>query len=126
MTFFVGEQPAGDEVAVSAAAPTPSTMSDQGAAEASTPPLLVLPGDKDPPALLVVRPPAAAAASRKEESAILKLKGLPYTTTEQQILEFFNGFNVSSVAFVYEPDGRPSGLVGGVARLAHLAPRDDP
>lgn len=35
----------------------------------------------------------------------------PYTTSEQQVLEFFSGYNVQEVAFVYEPDGRPSGLV---------------
>lgn len=37
----------------------------------------------------------------------------PYTTSEQQVLDFFAGYNVNEVAFVYEPDGRPSGLVGG-------------
>lgn len=45
-----------------------------------------------------------------EDSAVLKLKGLPYSTTEQQILDFFAGYEVQRVAFVYEPDGRPSGL----------------
>jgi hypothetical protein len=35
----------------------------------------------------------------------------PYTTSEQQVLDFFAGYNVNEVAFVYEPDGRPSGLV---------------
>jgi hypothetical protein len=60
---------------------------------------------------------APKASSSAAESAVLKLKGLPYITTEQQILEFFQGFNVSSVAFVYEPDGRPSGLVSGPSCL---------
>lgn len=41
---------------------------------------------------------------------MLKLKGLPYSTTEQQIFDFFSGFKMTKVAFVYEPDGRPSGL----------------
>jgi hypothetical protein len=27
------------------------------------------------------------------------------------VLDFFAGYNVNEVAFVYEPDGRPSGLV---------------
>jgi hypothetical protein len=45
------------------------------------------------------------------QSSCLKLKGLPYNTSEQQIYEFFEGFKVGKVAFVYEPDGRPSGLV---------------
>lgn len=51
--------------------------------------------------------------------------GLPYTTSEAQVLEFFAGYNVNEVAFVYEPDGRPSGLVSGLllartAQLQHL------
>lgn len=41
---------------------------------------------------------------------VLKLKGLPYSTTEQQIVEFFTGYQIKKIAFVYEPDGRPSGL----------------
>jgi hypothetical protein len=52
---------------------------------------------------------------RHEDSAVLKLKGLPYTTVEQQLLDFFKGYSVKKIAFVYEPDGRPSGLVS--ARL---------
>ena len=50
---------------------------------------------------------------RHEDSAVLKLKGLPYTTVEQQLLDFFKGYSVKQIAFVYEPDGRPSGLVSG-------------
>jgi hypothetical protein len=52
---------------------------------------------------------------RHEDSAVLKLKGLPYTTVEQQLLDFFKGFNVKKIAFVYEPDGRPSGLVSDIS-----------
>ncbi len=37
--------------------------------------------------------------------------GLPYNVTEEQIREFFSGFEISSIKFVHEPDGRPSGLV---------------
>jgi hypothetical protein len=38
--------------------------------------------------------------------------GLPYSTSEKDIIDFFGeGFSVTEVAFVYEPDGRPSGLV---------------
>jgi hypothetical protein len=55
----------------------------------------------------------AAAAPPAETSACLKLKGLPYAVSEAQIVEFFAGFAVKSVAFVFEPDGRPSGLVRG-------------
>jgi len=55
--------------------------------------------------------PASLGKRPQEESSVLKLKGLPYTATEQQILSFFEGFNLVRVAFVYEPDGRPSGLV---------------
>jgi len=52
----------------------------------------------------------ASVPKPSESSAILKLKGLPYSTTEQQILQFFGDFKVQCVRFVYEPDGRPSGL----------------
>lgn len=38
---------------------------------------------------------------------------LPYSTSEKDIVEFFAEYPVSEVAFVYEPDGRPSGLVSG-------------
>lgn len=60
--------------------------------------------------------PGAAVSSRPTcarhlaAAGVLKLKGLPYTTTEAEVRAFFDGFNVSNVQFVYEPDGRPSGL----------------
>ena len=54
---------------------------------------------------------AACELEAEEESAVLKLKGLPYATTIEEIYAFFAGFKVASVAFVLEPDGRPSGLV---------------
>jgi hypothetical protein len=60
---------------------------------------------------------------RHEDSAVLKLKGLPYTTAEQQLLEFFKGYNVKNIAFVYEPDGRPSGLVRPHASAPGHPPR---
>jgi hypothetical protein len=47
------------------------------------------------------------------DSKVLKLKGLPYSTSENDIHNFFSGFQLTDVAFVYEPDGRPSGLVSG-------------
>ena len=37
--------------------------------------------------------------------------GLPYSTTDQQVRDFFLGQNIKDVKFVFEPDGRPSGLV---------------
>lgn len=43
-------------------------------------------------------------------SCVLKLKGLPYSTTEQDVYNFFHGFRMRRVAFVLEADGRPSGL----------------
>lgn len=45
---------------------------------------------------------------------MLKLKGLPYSTTHQDVMNFFAGFRVRRVEFVLEADGRPSGLVSGI------------
>lgn len=60
-------------------------------------------------------PGSAGAASQiaqrpPETSAILKLKGLPYSATEDDIRGFFSPYELKTVSFVYEPDGRPSGL----------------
>lgn len=46
----------------------------------------------------------------------------PYSTSDKDIIDFFAEYTVIEVAFVYEPDGRPSGLVSNklsvsVARL---------
>ncbi|KAG1672723.1 hypothetical protein FOA52_005201 [Chlamydomonas sp. UWO 241] len=55
-----------------------------------------------------------------ESSAILKLKGLPYDTNEASVRSFFADYSLESVKFVYEPDGRPSGL-----GFAEFADRDE-
>lgn len=65
-------------------------------------------------------PPPVSAASARADSEVLKLKGLPYSATEEQIREFFRDFSVTRVAFVYEPDGRPSGLA-----FAEFATKED-
>ena len=49
-------------------------------------------------------------------SNVLKLKGLPYSTTKEQIFEFFSEYALLGVGFVYEPDGRASGLVSYFAK----------
>lgn len=75
------------------------------------------------PALTSPSKPQQAPAARRDsanDSRVLKLKGLPYTTSEQQVLDFFAGYNVNEVAFVYEPDGRPSGLA-----FAEFATREE-
>lgn len=46
---------------------------------------------------------------------------LPYSTSEKDIIDFFEGYPVLEVAFVYEPDGRPSGLVSTCDRLTQPA-----
>mmetsp|Transcript_28108 Transcript_28108/g.75907 ORF Transcript_28108/g.75907 Transcript_28108/m.75907 type:complete len:391 (+) Transcript_28108:35-1207(+) len=51
-----------------------------------------------------------SVGSARETSAVLKMKGLPYNTSQEQILDFFSGFAVKNISFVGEPDGRPSGL----------------
>eukprot|EP00983_Pelagomonas_calceolata_P031773 997062-Pelagomonas_calceolata.AAC.2 len=47
--------------------------------------------------------------------------GLPYNTSQEQILDFFSGFAVKNISFVGEPDGRPSGLVREKLILCALA-----
>lgn len=66
-------------------------------------------------------PPATRTRNEGgSDSRVLKLKGLPYSTSEKDIIDFFEGYPVSEVAFVYEPDGRPSGLA-----FAEFATRED-
>lgn len=55
-------------------------------------------------------PPRPASSSAASDSCVLKLKGLPYSTTRQEILDFFTGYQLRKVEFVFDPDGRPSGL----------------
>lgn len=51
--------------------------------------------------------------------------GLPYSTSEREIRDFFAGYEVKGIRFVFEPDGRPSGLVSTWAPPAchSLTPR---
>lgn len=51
--------------------------------------------------------------------------GLPYATTEQAIREFFSDLELASVRFVYEPDGRPSGLVSRPAKNRVVRPNSE-
>jgi len=44
------------------------------------------------------------------ESNVLKLKGLPFSATEQDLFAFFQGFGTQAVHLHYQPDGRPSGM----------------
>ncbi|GLC42385.1 hypothetical protein PLESTB_000652500 [Pleodorina starrii] len=55
-------------------------------------------------------PDIARQRQADQSSAILKLKGLPYSASEDDIRQFFAPYELKSVSFVYEPDGRPSGL----------------
>ncbi|EFJ47748.1 hypothetical protein VOLCADRAFT_117772 [Volvox carteri f. nagariensis] len=55
-------------------------------------------------------PEVARQRQADQSSAILKLKGLPYSATENDIRQFFAPYELKGVSFVYEPDGRPSGL----------------
>ncbi|KAF5831077.1 hypothetical protein DUNSADRAFT_13633 [Dunaliella salina] len=77
-------------------------------------------GSEAPGAVQAVAPPINGGHERsgdlsvgnnaRETSAVLKMKGLPYNTSQEQILDFFSGFAVKNISFVGEPDGRPSGL----------------
>ena len=46
-----------------------------------------------------------------KHTGILKLRGLPFSATKEDIIEFFNGFVVSedSINITFMPDGRPTG-----------------
>ncbi|PKI60188.1 hypothetical protein CRG98_019376 [Punica granatum] len=49
--------------------------------------------------------------NRVEHTGILRLRGLPYSASKDDILEFFRDFNLSedSVHIVFNSEGRPSG-----------------
>lgn len=98
-----------------------AVQAEQGAPESV--PLTGLASPKQQAAPVAPPPmplPSAGPGRRENDSRVLKLKGLPYTTSEQQVLDFFAGYNVQEVAFVYEPDGRPSGLA-----FAEFATREE-
>ena len=44
----------------------------------------------------------------------VKLRGLPFKALEQDISEFFEGFNVQRALLKRYPDGRPNGEVSSV------------
>lgn len=82
--------------------------------------------DVDPEVTEPAAPSTSLVTKPQEDSCVLKLKGLPYTTSEEQIRKFFEGFAVKTVAFVYEPDGRPSGLVSHALIYIALPPSARP
>ena len=45
------------------------------------------------------------------EHAVLKLKGLPFAATAQDVSAFFDGFSPLSCTIHHGADGRPSGMV---------------
>ena len=59
-------------------------------------------------------------ASSTASTCVLKLKGLPYTATEADLLSFFEGFQVVKASVHIGHDGRPSGLVRCLGR-AHAS-----
>ncbi|KAG2452074.1 hypothetical protein HYH02_003110 [Chlamydomonas schloesseri] len=69
-----------------------------------------LSGVQDPSSLGSQDGLARQRQTADQSSAILKLKGLPYTATEDDIRNFFAPYDLKGISFVYEPDGRPSGL----------------
>ena len=46
-----------------------------------------------------------------EGGVSVKLRGLPFKALEQDISEFFNGYNVQRALLKRYPDGRPNGEV---------------
>lgn len=46
-----------------------------------------------------------------KHTGVLKLRGLPFSATKEEIIEFFNGFVLTedSVHITSMPDGRPTG-----------------
>lgn len=53
----------------------------------------------------------ANVSNDAQNTSVLKLKGLPFSATEQDLRDFFTGFQVNKTAVHIGHDGRPSGLV---------------
>lgn len=65
---------------------------------------------------------AAQGAHDPQNTAVLKLKGLPFSAQENDVREFFAGFQIVKAAIHIGADGRPSGLVRGARRTRSLCP----
>jgi len=50
-------------------------------------------------------------ADRSNDFNALRMRGLPYTVQEQDVMDFFNAYNISgnSIKLGRTPDGRSSG-----------------
>ena len=44
-----------------------------------------------------------------EEHHIVRVRGLPFSCTENELIDFFEGVCIDSVHFTRNRDGRPSG-----------------
>ena len=53
----------------------------------------------------------AGMGSVAGENSVLKLKGLPFAATAQDVSAFFDGFALLSCTIHHGADGRPSGMV---------------
>ncbi len=58
-----------------------------------------------------------------ESSPILKLKGLPFSASENDVARFFEGFALLSASIHHGVDGRPSGMVRAPAGHVSAARR---
>jgi len=53
---------------------------------------------------------AFPAVGAHSTSNVLKLKGIPWSATEEQLYQFFQGYQISKAYVLYQGDGRPSGM----------------
>jgi hypothetical protein len=65
----------------------------------------------------------AAPSPLPLDGSVVKMKGLPFKASSEDVLKFYGGFGIKSnnIYLKRHPDGRPSGEVRGAAVAARTA-----
>ena len=76
-------------------------------------------------AVTLRRQPADSSLGEAKEQAALRLQGLPFKATEEEIAEFFEGFNMvpDSIKFQENEEGRRTGQAAVLFECCHDAER---
>lgn len=71
------------------------------------------PAGQGTPPPSMASPPGAPAASLPLDGSVVKMKGLPFKATADDVMRFYSGFTLKadSVFLRRHPDGRPNGEV---------------